>query len=177
MRIGKQKRHGTRWRQILVLAGAAMLLAGCADYFGKRAHLKDNPMDQAIATGDEFAHMKETRDRLLRRFPIGQPIAPIRRYLESVGAECRTSKGTGETATCRYSQYEDLVYRTPISQSLVTRSIYDFRIDLRHLRGLLRDVRVCRRITRIHHRGTFTDDIERIEYPMECLKGQDKKGK
>ena len=161
---------------MLVLAGAAMLLTGCPDYFGKRAHLRDNPMDQAIATGIESDHMKETRDRLLKRFPIGRPVVPIRRYLESVGAECRSSEGTGDAVSCRYSQHEDLVFRTAISESLEIRSIYDFRIDLMHQRGLLRDVRVCRRITVIRYKGTLTDYSERIEYPFKCPKGQDKKG-
>ena len=161
---------------MLVLAGAAMLLQGCADYFVKMAHLKDNPMDQAIATGIESDHMKETRDRLLKRYPIGRPVAPIRRYLESVGAKCRKSSGTGETVTCRYSQYMDVVFRTPIGEFPEIRDIYDFRIDLMARRGLLGDVRVCRRTTVIWFKGTNSDGKKRIEHPLKCIEGQNTNG-
>ncbi len=161
---------------MLVLAGAAMLLAGCPDYWVLKGHLKDNPMDQAIATGIESDHMTEARDRLLKRFLVGQPVAPVRRYLESIGAKCRNSGGTGETVTCRYSQHMDTVFRTAFSEYLEYREKFDFRIDLMHKRGLLREVRVCRQTTVIRYKGTLTDYSEHTEYPMKCLKGQDKKG-
>ncbi len=163
---------------MLVLAGAAVLLQGCSDYWSV-ANFKDNPMDNALAegTGDNSTHMKTVRDRLLKRFPVGRPVTQVTQYLESVGAKCRNSKGARETITCRYSQHMDTVLRTPFSEYLEVRDKYDFRIDLKHRRSLLRDVQVCRRITVIKFKGTLTDYSERIVYPMECLKGQDKKGK
>lgn len=175
MKCESAKRPFTRWRETLVLAGVAMLLAGCPDYWSV-ANLKDNPMDRAIATGDYAVHMKETRERLLKRFPIGQPVSRVSRYLESVGAKCGISKGVSGSVTCRYSQHKDTVFRTAFSEYLEHRRIYDFNIDLKHQRGLLRDVRVCRRITVIRYKGTLTDYSERIEYPFKCPKGQNKKG-
>lgn len=172
------KRVVSREPPRLILAGAMIfLLQGCADYFVKTAHLKDNPMDQAIATGIESDHMKETRDRLLKRFPIGRPVAPIRRYLESVGAKCRGSSGTGETVICRYSQHMDTVFRTPIGEFPEIRRSYDFRIDLLPKQGILRDVRVCRRTTVIWFNGTNSEGKKRSEHPLKCLKGQKTKGK
>ena len=139
---------------MLVLAGAAILLAGCSDYWSV-ANFKDNPMDHALAegTGDNSTHMKAVRDRLLKKFPVGQPVPQVTLYLESVGAKCRNSKGVGETVTCRYSQHMDTVLRTPFSEYLEVRDKYDFRIDLKHRRSLLRDVYVCRRITVIKYKG------------------------
>ena len=162
---------------MLVLAGAAMLLQGCADHFVKMAHLKDNPMDQAILTGMESKHMKETRDRLLKRFPIGRPVAPAKRYLESVGAKCRESSGANTTVTCRYSQIVEVVLRTPIGDFPRIRNIYNFRIDLLAQQGRLRDVRVCEQITRVWFRGAGSDRKIHTEYPMECPEGQNTKGK
>jgi hypothetical protein len=161
---------------MLVLAGAAMLLTGCADYFFKMAHLKDNPMDQAVATGIESDHMKEARDRLLKRFPIGRPVASVRRYLESVGAKCLNSKDTSEKVICRYSKHTDIVLRTPLGDIPEYRSIYDFRMELTNRRGLLRGVRVCRRIWVIDYRGRSADRKKRVEVPMECPDGQNTKG-
>ena len=172
MKSGNEKRPDTMLRQMFVLAGAAILLQGCAGYFVKMAHLKDNPMDQAIATGDEGVHMKETRDRLLKRFPIGQPVAPVKRYLESVGARCRETSGANVKVTCRYSQNMDIVFRTPIGDFPEIRSIYNFRIVLLAQQGRLRDVRVCRRITVIWFNDTKSDGRKRVEYPVKCLKGQ-----
>lgn len=99
-RSGTGKRTETRWRQMLVLAGAAMLLAGCSDYW-LVANLKDNPMDQAIDTLIEADHMRETRDRILKRFPLGQPAVQLKLYLESVGAKCRASPQSAATANTR----------------------------------------------------------------------------
>ena len=163
---------------MLVLAGAAVLLQGCSDYWSV-ANFKDNPMDNALAegTGDNSKHMKTVRDRLLKQFPVDQSITRVTQYLESVGAKCQNSKGARETVTCRYSQHMDTVFRTPFTEYLVTRRIYDFRMDLMHRLGLLRDVHVCRRITAIKYKGMFNDYNERIEYPFECLKEQNKKGK
>ena len=71
MKSGNEKRPDTRWWQMLVLAGVTMLLVGCSDY-RLLANLKDNPMDQAIATGAPGSDLEETRERLLKRFPVGQ---------------------------------------------------------------------------------------------------------
>ncbi len=133
-------------------------------------------MDQAILTGMESKHMKETRDRLLKRFPIGQPVAPAKRYLENVGAKCGESSGANVAVTCRYSQYMDIVLRTPIGDFPDSRDIYTFRIDLLAQQGRLRDVRVCEQITRVWFRGAGSDRNERTEYPMECPEGQNTKG-
>ena len=162
---------------MLVLAGAAILLAGCSDYWSV-ANFKDNPMDHALAGGTVYnsTHMKTVRDRLLKRFPVGQPVIQVTQYLESVGAKCRNSKGVGETVTCRYSQHMDIVLRTPFREYLENRRIYEFRMDLMHRRGLLRGIRVCRQTTVIRYKGTLTDYSERIEYPMECPEGQNTKG-
>ena len=157
---------------MLVLAGAAILLQGCTGYFVKEAHLKDNPMDQAILTGDEGKHMKGTRERLLKRFPIGQPVGPVKRYLESVGAKCGESAGDNVAATCRYSQVVDIVLRTPIGDFPEVRSICNFRIVLVAQQGRMRDVRVCRQTTVIW----YNDGNKRAEYPMKCPEGQNTKG-
>ena len=161
---------------MLVLAGAAMLLQGCGYLVFNVGDLKDNPMDQAIATGIQSDHMRETRDRLLKRFPIGQPVAPVRRYLEGIGAKCWKSGDTGTTVTCRYSKYTDVVFRTPLGDILEIRDTYDFRIEIVHKRGLLRDVLVCRQITRDWFKGAISDRRKRIKYPMKCPDGQNKKG-
>ena len=161
---------------MLVLAGAAMLLQGCTGYFVKMSHLKDNPMDQAVFTGNEFKHMQETRERLLKRFPIGRPVAPAKRYLESVGAKCRESSGANVTVTCRYSQIVDVVLRTPIGDFPEIRSIYTFRIDLSARQGRLRGVRVCEQITRIWFKDAGSGRKKRTEYPMECPERQNTKG-
>ena len=134
-------------------------------------------MDQAILTGDEFKHMKETRDRLLKRFPIGRPVAPAKRYLESVGAKCGESSGTNVAVTCRYSQYMDIVLRTPIGDFPEIRHIYNFRIVLVAQNGRLRDFLVCRQTTAIRFKGAGSDREKRTEYPMKCPEGQNTKGK
>ena len=176
MMSGREKRTGTRWRQLLVLAGAAMLLQGCAYYVFNLGDFKDNPMDQAIATGNQDDHMKETRERLLKRYPIGRPVATVREYLQSVGAKCRNGQNTGAPVTCRYSKYADDVLRTPLGDILEIRDTHNFRIELIHRRGLLREVRVCRQITREWFDGVIPERTERTEYPMECLNGQNTKG-
>lgn len=163
VRSGTENRPDARWRQTLGLADAAIMLTGCADYFGKRAHLGDNPMDQAIATRIESDHMKETRDRMLKKFPIGRPVASVSRCLQSVGAKCPNAERTGTTVTCRNSKHTDIVLRTPLGDIPEIRSIYDFRIELSNSRDLLRDVRVCRRILVIEYRATFADRKNRID--------------
>ena len=176
MRSENERRPDTGWRQMLVLAGAATLLTGCGYLVFNVGDLKDNPMDQAIATGIESDQMKETRDRLLKRYPIGGPVASVRRYLESVGAKCLSAGDNGTKVTCRYSKHTDIVLRTPLGDIPEIRSIYDFRIELSHERGQLRGVRVCRRISVIEYRGTSADRKKRIEIPMECPEGQNTKG-
>lgn len=161
---------------MLVLSGAAMLLQGCAYFVLNVGDLGDNPMDQAIATGIESDQMKETRDRLLKRFPIGRPVESARRYLESVGAKCLNSDGAGTKVICRYSKHTDVVLRTPLGDIPEFRSIYDFRIELTNRRSLLRGVRVCRRIWVIEYRGAPADRKKRVEVPMECPDGQNTKG-
>jgi hypothetical protein len=178
VRIGNTKRiFGWRQLKLIPATAAILLLQGCTDYFVKEGHLSNNPMDEAIRTGISSYHMKETRDRILKRFRPGQPVVELSRYLESVGAKCRTPEGAGKIVTCRYSQYTDLVFRTPFGESLEYRDTSYFRIELMHQRGLFRDVRVCRRITRIRYKGTLTDYSERAEFPMKCSKEPDKKGK
>ena len=177
MRSENERRPDTGWRQMLVLAGAATLLTGCGYLVFNVGDLKDNPMDQAIATGIESDQMKETRDRLLKRYPIGGPVASVRRYLESVGAKCLSAGDNGTKVTCRYSKHTDIVLRTPLGDILEIRDTYDFRIELVHKRGLLRDVRVCRQITRDWFKGAISDRRKRIKYPMKCPDGQNTKGK
>lgn len=177
MRRGSEKRN-FRWGQLKLIPAIAvfLLLQGCSDYFVKEGHLSNNPMDEAIRTGISSYHMKETRDRILKRFRPGQPVMELSRYLESVGARCKKSEGAGNLVTCWYSQYVDLVFRTPFGESLEYRDTNYFRIELMHQRGLFRDVRVCRRITRIWSKGTLTDFSERVEIPMKCSKEPNKKG-
>lgn len=174
-------RNGNRivaWRpQMLIPAVASILLLQGCDYALEMGHLKDNPMDQAIDTLIEADHMRETRDRILKRFPIGRPAAQLRQYLESVGSRCKEASGKGIAAICRYKQHQDTVFRTPFGRSRENRRIYDFRIELLQRRGLLSDVRVCRRIIIVRYRGTITDYSERIELPIKCLDGRHKKGK
>ena len=176
MRSRRIRRPDTTWWQMLVLAGVAMLLVGCSDY-RLLANLKDNPMDQAIATGAPGSDLEETRERLLKRFPVGQPVAPVIRYLKSVGASCRNSQGSSETVTCRYFQKMDLVFSTPVGESLEIRDTFDFHIDLKHRRGVLWDARVCLTITVIRYRGTLTNHKNRTKYPIKCSREQNRKGK
>ena len=176
MMSGREKRPGTRWRQALGLAGAAMLLQGCAYYVFNLGDFKNNPMDQAIATGNQDDHMKETRERLLKRYPIGRPVASVSDYLQSVGAKCRGGQNASAPVTCRYSKYADIVLRTPLGDIREIRHTYKFHIDLFHQRRLLRDVHVCRQTTVTWFRGTKSGSKESEEHPLKCLKGQNTKG-
>jgi hypothetical protein len=150
------------------VVATAMPLPSCVDYFVIQGHLKDNPMDQAIATGDEFVHLRETRDRLLKRFPIGRPIVEVRRYLESVGASCRRRGPNDATIDCEYRQKEDTVLRTPIGDFISIRSLYDFRISLAESRQRLSEIRVCQRITRIYYEEPSDKPVRSRTYPFEC---------
>ena len=176
MKRSNENRIVARRPQMLIPAVAAILLLQGCDYVLEMGHLKDNPMDQAIDTLIEADQMRETRSRILKRFPLGRPAVQLRRYLESVGSQCEGASSKGIAATCRYKQHQDTVFRTPFTKSREIRRIYDFRIELLQRRGLLSDVRVCRRIITIHYRGTITDYNERIEQPIKCLDGRHKKG-
>ena len=133
-------------------------------------------MDQAIATGNQDDHMKETRERLLKRHPIGRPVASVSDYLQSVGAKCRNGQNAGAPVTCRYSKYADHVLRTPLGDIREIRDTYNFRIELFHQTELLREVRVCRQTTREWFDGATSKRKERIKYPMKCPEGQNTKG-
>ena len=153
-------------------AGTALLmvalLPGCIDHFVLEGHLKDNPMDQAIASGMESTHLKSTRGELLRRFPRGQLVVKARRYLESVGAICRSPRQSNAAIVCDYRQEQKKVLRTPIGDFPSTTSLYDFRILLaasgRHLSG----IEVCQRITRVYYREPSDKPVRRRSYPFEC---------
>ena len=154
---------------VMILAVAAtLLLPGCADYVIKMGHLKDNPMDQAVGTGNEFTHLQETRDRLLKRFPLGQPVREVKRYLESVGATCRQQKLNSAIVDCGYRQREDAVLRTPIGDFLRIRSLYDFRISLASSKQRLSRIEVCRRITRNYYEELSGKPVRRLIFPFEC---------
>ena len=165
MGVGKMK---VRLGVMILGFAATALLPGCTDYVIKRGHLKDNPMDQAIATGDEGVHFQEARDRLLKRFPLGPPVMTVSRYLESVGAKCRRPKAGNASVVCDYRQKEDLVLRTPVGEFLSIRSLYDFRISLAGSRQRLSGVEVCRRITAVYFKETSGKPVSRREYPMRC---------
>lgn len=165
-----------RLRILIPSVVAMLLLQGCSDYFIKEAHLTNNPMDEAIREGSETALAKRTREILLERFPLRHPIKSVRDYLEGVGAKCnKPEKETGKII-CSYTQYNEMVFRTPIGEFPEFRSLYTFHIELLHAQKLIRNLRVCLQITVIRYRGTLTDYSERIEYPMECPEGQNKKG-
>jgi hypothetical protein len=151
-----------------LLPVAALLLQGCIDYFVLEGHLKDNPMDQAIASGIEQDHLKDTRADLLKRFPPGQPAMEARRYLESVGATCRTSRQRDAAVVCEYRQKRDTVLRTPIGDFLSIRSLYDFRISLAASGRRLSGIEVCQRITRVYYREPSDKPVRRRSYPFDC---------
>jgi len=144
------------------------LLPDCIDYFVLEGHLKDNPMDQAIASGMESTHLKSTRGELLRRIPPGQLVVKARRYLESVGATCRSPRRSNAAIVCDYRQEQKMVLRTPIGDFPSTTSLYDFRILLaasgRHLSG----IEVCQRITRVYYREPSDEPVRKRTYPFEC---------
>lgn len=151
-----------------LLSVAALLLQGCTDYFVLEGHLKDNPMDQAIASGMEPYHMKYTRADLLKRFPLRRPVLEARRYLESVGATCGRPKPSDTIVVCEYRQKRDKVLRTPIGDFLSSRSVYDFRILLDSSQQRLKGIEVCQRITRIHYREPSDKPVSRRTYTFEC---------
>lgn len=153
---------------LLPMAATALLLQGCVDYFVLQGHLKDNPMDQAVASGLEPDHLKLTRAGLLERFPIGRPVPEVTRYLESVGAKCRRPKAGNASVVCDYRQKEDLVLRTPVGAFSSIRSLYDFRISLAESRHRLSGIEVCRRITAVYFNETSGKPVSRREYPMSC---------
>lgn len=153
---------------IALLMAATALLPGCVDRFVREGHLKDNPMDQAIASGIESDHLKDTRAGLLKRFPIGRPVAGVTRYLESVGATCVRSKPSDATVVCDYRQKRYVIWRTPIGNFPDITSIYDFRISLSALGPRLSGIEVCRRITRIHYRQYSNEPARRMEFPVRC---------
>jgi hypothetical protein len=161
-------RTSVRLGVVLSTVAATALLPGCTDYVIKRGHLKDNPMDQAVASGLEPDHLKLTDAGLLERFPIGRPVQEVRRYLESVGATCRRPKAGNASVVCDYRQKEDLVLRTPIGEFLSIRSLYDFRISLAESRQRLSGIEVCRRITAVYFNETSGKPESRSEYPMRC---------
>jgi hypothetical protein len=70
-----------------VTLAVVALLQGCIDYFVLLGHLKDNPMDQAIGSGMEPDHLKDTRAGLLKRVPPGRPVAQAWRYLVGPGRD------------------------------------------------------------------------------------------
>jgi len=162
-------RHGSQlctW--LMPLAATALMMQGCVDYVVLEGHLKDNPMDQAIASGDEAAHLTETRERLLKRFPLGRPLHDARRYLESVGATCRSRRPSDAVVLCDYRQKVDKAFRTPIGSFLSVRLLYDFRISLSALRQQLSGVEICRRVTVVHYREFSDKPMQRQTYPFEC---------
>jgi hypothetical protein len=162
---GRAGRLSRAW--LLPIAAAALLLQGCADYFVLEGHLKDDPMDQAIASGIASDHLKDTRAGLLKRFPPGQPVSEARRYLESVGATCRSPK-PNESAVCDYRQQEDVVLRTPIGDFPSITSLYDFRISLASSQGRLSEIEVCERITRIDFFEPGDSPARKRTFPTEC---------
>jgi hypothetical protein len=153
---------------LVLVTTAALLLQGCADYFVLLGHLKDNPMDQAIGSGIEPDHLKDTRAGLLSRFPPGRPVAEARRYLVSVGATCETSRQGDAAVVCEYRQKEDTVLRTPIGDFLSIRSLYDFRISLAATGPRLSGIEVCQRITRVYYREPSDKPVRRRSYPFDC---------
>lgn len=153
---------------VLAAAAAALLLQSCADYFVLEGHLKDNPMDQAIASGMGSEHPKYTRAGLLKRFPPGRPVVEARRYLESVGATCRRSKSSDTAIICDYRQKRDTVLRTPVGDFPRIRSLYDFRISLAASRYRLSGIEVCERLTRIFYFEPGDSPERRRTYPFEC---------
>lgn len=150
------------------VAAAALLLQGCVDYFVLEGHLKDNPMDQAIASGIESDHLRDTRAGLLKRFPPGQPVSEARRYLESVGATCRSPKPSDGPVVCDYRQRQYVVLRTPIGDFPSITSLYDFRISLAASGRRVSDIEVCRRITRIYYKEPSDKPVRRATFPMRC---------
>jgi len=159
-------RTSVRLGVVLPTLAATALLQSCADYVMKMGHLKDNPMDQAIATGIASRHQKEIRVRLLRRFPVGHSTSEVRRYLESVGARCRSPSTDREGVVCRYAQHLDSVLRTPLGDRPDIRTIFDFKITLSQDRGRLRSVAVCQTMTNVHYwRGA---EPRRETFPMKC---------
>lgn len=136
----------------MLAVAATALLPGCAYYVIKMGHLKDNPMDQAIAMGIASRHQKEIRVRLLRRFPAGRSVSEVGRYLESVGARCRPPSTDREGVVCRYAQHLDSVLRTPLGDRPHIRTIFDFTITLSQDHGRLRGVAVCQTITNVRNR-------------------------
>jgi len=163
--------HRERGRSVTagfaLLPVAALLLQGCVDYFVLEGHLKDNPMDQAIASGMGSEHPKLTRAGLLKRFPPGRPVVEARRYLESVGAICRRSKSSDTPVVCDYRQKRDTVLRTPVGDFPSIRSLYDFRISLAASRHRLTGIEVCERLTRIFYREPGDRPERRRTYPFE----------
>jgi hypothetical protein len=150
----------------MLAMAATALLQSCADYVIKMGHLKDNPMDQAIATGIASRHQKEIRHRLLQRFPLGHSVSEVQQYLESVGARCRTPNSDREAVVCRYAQHLDSVLRTPLSEKPHIRTIFDFTIALSQARGRLRGIAVCQAITNVRYRSGA--EPRRETSPMKC---------
>jgi hypothetical protein len=152
---------------VMVLAvGATVLLPGCAYYAIKMGHLKDNPMDEAVATGIASRHQQEIRARLLRRFPLGRPVSEIRRYLEGVGARCHTTSPDSKAVVCRYAQHLDSVLRTPLGDRPHIRTTFDFTITLSQVGGRLRGVAVCQTIANVRYRHGA--EASRDVVPMKC---------
>jgi hypothetical protein len=149
-------------------AMSALLPQGCVDYFVLQGHLKDNPMDQAIASGMGSYHLKYTRAGLLESFPIGEPVLRVRRYLESVGATCRSPRRRDRVDVCAYRQKRDTVLRTPIGDFPSMTSIYDFRISQAASRQRLSGIKVCQRLTRIHYEEPSDKPVRTLTYPFEC---------
>jgi len=152
-----------------LLPVAVLLLQSCADYFVLEGHLKDNPMDQAIASRMEPYHMKYTRADLLKRFPLQRPVSEVQRYLENVGATCGRPKSRNAMVVCEYRQRRDKVLWTPVGDFLSSRSVYDFRILLASSGHRLEGIEVCQRITRVYYREPSDKPVRRRSYPFECM--------
>lgn len=160
------RRASVRLGVVLSAVAATALLPGCAYYAIKMGHLKDNPMDEAVATGIASRHQQEIRVRLLRRFPVGHSVSEVRRYLEGVGARCRSPSSDSKAVVCRYAQHLDSVLRTPLGDRPHIRTTFDFTITLSQVRGHLRGVAVCQTIANVRYRHGA--EASRDVVPMKC---------
>jgi len=126
----------------VILASAT---AGCARWpglwYGSLAHLKDNPFDQSIRSGQWSQLPKIARERLLKRFPAGSRVEDLRRYLEAIGSSCeRAPKGP---VVCQYSQFGFLARRGYIGDEWREYAYYDFTTRIWQVRGTTADVKIC----------------------------------
>jgi len=167
---GRRNRTIAQWSAAVFAAVIALSMSGCAYRAIRTRHLSENPMDQAIFGGDDYAIPHESRTGLLKRYPVGSPVGDARAYLERVGAKCTSAPVGSRRIDCQYSQFVRVDEKTPFGDTPLRRREHAFRIRLLSNNGTLKDTEVCVTTTIVFFgRPKLTKQSRETAYP-DCAK-------